>query len=547
MGYRVSSIVSIAPNDKHAYFLYFIPGMSYKFSKTNEFIDKSFDEIASYIGPKGVIVTPTKGKAESFIEEVTGIRFHSMFYQERFPFNKSDKTDHYFHSGQPYFIITNTPLNLEKESDGIIINLDGIDKEQQLRDLIDCIITGIQSDSLQLIINSLPIWNKTYQIETIAEYTKQLEIKPNVFNLGENLSLILDFINKESIKATQSKRKEQLVLVMKGGGIKGLAYVGALEELQRYFKFDWFVGTSAGAIVAILLGCGYNTEELKNELAQKNFNDFRDAGFLKAIWNLFTKGGAYEAHAFTNWLDKLLAKKLDFGFDVKLCDLPNRTTVYASKEGEKALVFDSVNPEKKNNRAAYAARCSMAIPFIFTPEKEQGLDIFDGGTQNNYPVDILLQHNPNTKFVGLYLGDEFFEGFPKRRGIIGIAKKLFSIWTEALDIESLRKYKDNTIIIDPRPISLLDFSLNEEEKQFLLQCGRYYTRKYLVKKQVLETDLEDEKRKLEISRASVVKKRRKKKLIRLTMFILLILIPSLVLFVFYNLTPLTKLFSRIFF
>ncbi|HQX48539.1 MAG TPA: patatin-like phospholipase family protein, partial [Planctomycetaceae bacterium] len=51
-------------------------------------------------------------------------------------------------------------------------------------------------------------------------------------------------------------------LVMKGGGIKGLAYVGALEILARKYEFNWFVGTSAGAITAILLGAGYTAGEL---------------------------------------------------------------------------------------------------------------------------------------------------------------------------------------------------------------------------------------------------------------------------------------------
>ena len=44
-----------------------------------------------------------------------------------------------------------------------------------------------------------------------------------------------------------------LALIMKGGGIKGLAYVGALDLLRDQYDFEWFVGTSAGAITAILL------------------------------------------------------------------------------------------------------------------------------------------------------------------------------------------------------------------------------------------------------------------------------------------------------
>src|SRR5262249_35724809 len=51
-------------------------------------------------------------------------------------------------------------------------------------------------------------------------------------------------------------------VVMKGGGVKGLALAGALLELEKHFYFDRHVGTSAGAIAATLLAAGYTPKEL---------------------------------------------------------------------------------------------------------------------------------------------------------------------------------------------------------------------------------------------------------------------------------------------
>ena len=78
-------------------------------------------------------------------------------------------------------------------------------------------------------------------------------------------------------------------LIMKGGGIKGLAYVGAIEVLEKHFDFNWFAGTSAGAVSAVLLASGYTTSELKDILQDKDFNDFKDAHFFRKIWNFITK------------------------------------------------------------------------------------------------------------------------------------------------------------------------------------------------------------------------------------------------------------------
>jgi GTPase SAR1 family protein len=72
----------------------------------------------------------------------------------------------------------------------------------------------------------------------------------------------------------ETSHKKGCALVMKGGGIKGLAYVGAIRELNHYYNFQWFVGTSAGAISAVLLGAGYTVDELETILKEKNFRDF---------------------------------------------------------------------------------------------------------------------------------------------------------------------------------------------------------------------------------------------------------------------------------
>ena len=58
-------------------------------------------------------------------------------------------------------------------------------------------------------------------------------------------------------------KQPPFALIMKGGGIKGLAYVGAIEHLSQHHTFNWYVGTSAGAVAAVLLGAGYNAVSVR--------------------------------------------------------------------------------------------------------------------------------------------------------------------------------------------------------------------------------------------------------------------------------------------
>ncbi len=254
-------------------------------------------------------------------------------------------------------------------------------------------------------------------------------------------------------------------LVMKGGGIKGLAYVGALEILSECYSFDHFVGTSAGAISALLLAAGYTPAELKEILQAKNFRDFFDAPWYLKPFNLLLYRGFNHAHTFTDWIDELLAKKLSSPTRVRMSELPNRATVFASRRNKNALRFDS---ELDDADAGHAARCSMSIPLIFVPQSDQGFRTYDGGMQHNYPVDELCRDNPDRAFVSLYLGSETYKPTRNRFEFW----EWVSIWTEGGDADLLKRYRDRTVMIDPDPIGTLDFDLCQEEKDFLLQCGR---------------------------------------------------------------------------
>jgi predicted acylesterase/phospholipase RssA len=76
--------------------------------------------------------------------------------------------------------------------------------------------------------------------------------------MEDNVSIGETPKTEQSINEEESK---EFALIMKGGGAKGLAYVGALQVLEQYgYKFTWFVGTSAGAITAVLLAAGYTAD-----------------------------------------------------------------------------------------------------------------------------------------------------------------------------------------------------------------------------------------------------------------------------------------------
>ena len=105
-------------------------------------------------------------------------------------------------------------------------------------------------------------------------------------------------------------------LVFEGGGLKGIALVGAYSVLEeRGYRPQNIAGTSAGAVVAALLAAGYTAAELRQTITECDFNSLKDrAGedwlpLFPSIVSILKDRGIYEGQAFLEWMGGLLDKK----------------------------------------------------------------------------------------------------------------------------------------------------------------------------------------------------------------------------------------------
>ena len=64
--------------------------------------------------------------------------------------------------------------------------------------------------------------------------------------------------------------KKEYFAIFAGGGVRGTAYIGALKALEELnINLTGYASSSVGAIVASLISVGYNHEELKKLLEEK--------------------------------------------------------------------------------------------------------------------------------------------------------------------------------------------------------------------------------------------------------------------------------------
>jgi NTE family protein len=205
-------------------------------------------------------------------------------------------------------------------------------------------------------------------------------------------------------------------LVMRGGGIRGIAYGGALQELEQRGVLAGLVrvgGTSAGAIQAALLAVGYSPAaiiEVVNNTPVQQLNDGRFI-FFGGGNRLLRQYGWYRGDQFTKYLCELVGRQtqrpnLTLGELHELAQQqPGRYrdlyTTGTNLTLQRTQVFSyETHPTM---RVADAVRISMSIPLYFRavlldadghvvpgrPRPGQPVQVLvDGGLLANYPLNL---------------------------------------------------------------------------------------------------------------------------------------------------------------
>jgi NTE family protein len=186
-------------------------------------------------------------------------------------------------------------------------------------------------------------------------------------------------------------------LVFEGGGVKGIAYVGAMQVLeQRQILKDIkrVGGTSAGAINALLFALGYTILEQRDILNSTNFKGFMDDSFgvIRDIERLATEFGWYKGEFFSGWIGDLIKKKLGKETATfKDLEEGGRQSLYMTGTNLSTGYSEVFSSERHADMPlASAVRISMSIPLFFAAVRYgENNDVYvDGGCMTNYPIKL---------------------------------------------------------------------------------------------------------------------------------------------------------------
>ncbi len=202
-------------------------------------------------------------------------------------------------------------------------------------------------------------------------------------------------------------------LVLEGGGVKGLAFCGALIELEKNGILDSIIrigGVSVGGISAMLLSIGYSPEEIKNIIYDLKIQKFNDGGYLYigGFIRLINRFGFYRGKKIEKYISKLIQDKIG-NADITFREL--HEGIISKKYIDLFIVATNLEKQKPEvfsyetfpgMKIRDALRASFSIPFYFKPvyldssgiriEKRRNIDeadlYVDGGLSANFPIYI---------------------------------------------------------------------------------------------------------------------------------------------------------------
>ncbi len=214
-------------------------------------------------------------------------------------------------------------------------------------------------------------------------------------------------------------------LALEGGGVRGLAYAGAIEVLEQkniINGIERVAGSSAGAIAGLMISLGYNSVEIDSILQNlkiQQFNDGKD--IVGKIIRIKKEYGLFKGNKFEKWIGELISHKAGDA-NITFSDLHERHLLdntfkdfYCTGTNISRQQLEIFSWETwPNMPLKTAVHISSCIPFYFKPvaidsngneiytrKTQAKYDLYvDGGMLCNFPINMFdscnAGHNPLT-------------------------------------------------------------------------------------------------------------------------------------------------------
>lgn len=212
-------------------------------------------------------------------------------------------------------------------------------------------------------------------------------------------------------------------VVLGGGGLKGLAHVGAWRALtEAGVQPAGIVGTSIGALVGALAASGMSWQEMREHALALEKTDIVRVNRRVAWINGIRQLSVFRGDALMEFYSELLPddgwKSMQMPLLLNAVDLTDGSTEWFGTDARTDVTLVE---------AVYA---SSALPVFYPPFENGGRAFVDGGTEHPLALDRAEEQGA-TGIVGIDVGSGETGDCEKilAQGILGVQQRIFAIMT----------------------------------------------------------------------------------------------------------------------
>ena len=279
---------------------------------------------------------------------------------------------------------------------------------------------------------------------------------------------------------------KDVALVLSSGGARGLAHIGAIEELESQgYRITSIAGCSMGALIGGVYAAGKLPEfrEWMKTVDKKKMLELTD---FSLSLNHIVKG------------TRIIKAIMEFVPDVLIEDLPIPYCAVATDwiSGHEVVIDKGSLFE--------AIRASISLPSFYEPVRRDGMILIDGGVVNPIPMNRVKRHDGDL-LVGVDVsGHDYKAQWEKQQRQTEIQKHDKSLKAKLLDMitpdniefnyytllsrTSSIMIRQNSILMAQltKPDILIDIQMSRyggfdyDKSERLIAIGRNKTRKALV-------------------------------------------------------------------
>lgn len=266
-----------------------------------------------------------------------------------------------------------------------------------------------------------------------------------------------------------SNKKE--ILVLSGGGVHGIAHVGALQymhEKELLTDINTYCGVSVGALISSLLAVGYTPFELYTFVSALDLFKLIHV----SITNLFGKRKfGLDDGKRIEYVIKRMIKLKKFNENITLQQLhkkTNKTLIIMTACVNRSEMCQLTHKTHPNLPVWKAIRMAISIPIFFTPVEYKKETFIDGGAMDSYPIHLFKDKIDKTIGVQIINASHTSTNI---NNIEDYIKGIIVCFFRGTQYNSKKGFEKQTIELEIKDPNMVNFVMSDKEKHKLYDLG----------------------------------------------------------------------------